>query len=423
MGHLALLKLLLTPKGNLSVGNENKGFYSYLLENISIILNAEDSLGVRLYICFNKEDATGNSEYQKVFIHSSNDNKKTKKSKKEEQLNGIINELFNKNSEINSIDDLYYYKYIDGLRFNAIRISSKNKHDKMNTEISWLLTYATNNKEVDNHINNLRSLLAIRQPLLVHLIKDFDNNLFGKYSELLYRVGKLSNPKSGSHTSFPELMSAFKGIWNNELYKDNESFPENEETKCKANIMHLISDSTISKWYVYNIEQKLPDLLPEDCRITSTSLEECTNLLLLSQYMYTSIHPGTAWANIKWIGLENKKILIDHPYDHEFLWFAAFFALVLNAVRHGKYYECGDKYIVDVEIKLTNVDGVNYFYFSNYMNSKIEDDNKGISLEALQYFFDSYYGKGLFVHYPDYDKEKFIVRIPCDDMRKKNNEV
>lgn len=406
---LVLCKMLLIPTENTLSSKDSKGYYSQLLKQLSKVLGVmeKDQFGIQLFISINR----GNDNfYEKpLLIGSSKDNI----CEGNEEFVSFVEEINANNASIFSVGDTYYCKDCNSYKTNVIKIANSSNAEDNDSNVSWYFAYNTDKVAFYNSLKNARNFLVLREALQMRLKRDFDNNLFEEYNKLKQQVSKLSTPKIGSHTSFPEIKELFNDIWNITYSRENNK-DNNTLNHLKANSLHLLSDGLISKLYVYKITETYPELLNINAGFLSVKIEDCFDFLSLANDMSAEIYQGIAHPNICWHNINKSSLIIDYPDRHDFLWFCSFFSIILNSLRHGKEKLVDNKYIVDIDVKQENINNIDFIIVTNdyeKSNNRNNNSNEGITLKSLSYFFDNYYGENLFKY--GEDKNKYRVQIPC----------
>ena len=248
----------------------------------------------------------------------------------------------------------------------------------------------------------------------MRLKNDFDNNLFDEYYQLKNKVSKLSNQKAGSHTPFEELRIAFSKI-RDEIESKNIDLDDNQTcmiTEC----LKMISDSLISKWYVYNITDGFPDTMPKHSKYQVDFLSSYEKLFKICDKLKINEQEGTIVPRIKWNLEFDNSVLLRFPNKSSFIWCCAFYSSIINAIRHGYQRDqtSANEFEVSISVYLKKSSNKNYICISNkyYSIENTSTQENGITLTALKYYFDSYYGKDEFKF--ERKQGDFIVSIPCE---------
>lgn len=397
MLNMAKLKFLLMPSGNISEENDNQDtFYNNLLNYIAKIVRANNS--VQLFVEINKGQV-----YR--FIDSSNPSEY-------EGNSDFIDALKNKDNGIFVIANTLYYDNINVI----IQIDNNTGNDKS----SWYLCYQKDKQQdtIDDIIKTVRNLLVMREDLMLRFQKDFDNNLFQEFDDMKNKISKFTDKsaKSASHTPFEDIKELFEEIYN--ATKDNNIKCDFKKIYSKE--IMLLTDSLISKWYLFSVTKGLPQINLSG-QYSTREISFFQNLIKLADYFVGAFDGGMSKVDIDWgIFWDNAdNILIDYPQGLSCLWLFTFFAAIMNAIRHGKHVTCSGevKYKVKVIVRFDN----DYIIIQN---DKLEDeenrDSNGITLIALEYFFQKYYDNEF---YYEKNSNNFIVYLPIKSKKnsKENN--
>jgi hypothetical protein len=320
-------------------------------------------------------------------------------------------------------------------------------------------------------LKRARNLLAMRDLMLKRLKEDFDSNIRDRFIKLQEQVEALKNEKIASHTPYADLKDEFQKIVKSiNNYPDksllinvNESNRNNDEDRValirelewQQDILKLISDSVVSKLFISKITgSKLPtaettiDLLlskmSDDDKVAYQK-----GRAPMEKYGYEGSIPIRAYRDLlqfvfHYAQTNNKKrrkvkanskiesadklfdkseIKICAPRQCTYIWICAVIACIYNALYHGVDMCDNDNENLDhVNITIKNDDNYLYIYNDSKDSFNIEEMVKRqkagstyLTLEALQYFFDIYFGKEEFYYKSD-KKEggcyTFYVRIP-----------
>jgi hypothetical protein len=329
-------------------------------------------------------------------------------------------EMVSSNLIMYNIGNTYYYNGNNCIRTIKFEQNKSRMQKRNNRDIKWYLTFEVKGKAVEPNLKELtkvRNLLALRSTILERLKKDFDNNHSPDYVELKDKVIKLSNEKTGSHTPFIELSNAFLSIKKKIDNINIENFKLisiNEEKNFLASQMKLITDSLISKWYAYSITQILPEQIsPKKDQTDVHKLLDFKNVLMLAESLEVVIPKGEIHPRINWCINWDKYITV--PDKCDFIWCSAFFALILNALRHGRHDD--DEKVVNISVEDIEINKKSFIIISNnkQLQKNSGKDKNGITLIALEYFFNSYGFNGFKTNENDADNDtRFMVWLPTD---------
>jgi len=314
---------------------------------------------------------------------------------------------------------LFYQKCEKGY-IGSIKITMTHL---MDISSEYYLAFELPNLDDENEIiSRARNLLVMRYLLMYKIYEDFDNHIRNELIAYQQKVRQLGIDKSRSHTPFTELSKLFD---ENELLLKNllqncrlSTDEVNEQSGYYINQLMIIADSLISKWYVHNIVRSYPDKLnPNDVEIRrGIPLEDCKDVL--ESLIYGFIHEdgaiiypdeSSSISTDSWGEVE-----IDCPDRCLFIWCCAIIASFYNALRHGRVNEedaNASKRRVNIEVLYNN----GYVFIRNRQKDNSTDaNNPKITLDALRYFFDTFYGKNEFYSDVDPDNNQYyLTKIPC----------
>ncbi len=415
MAALTLSRLLLMPNGDATKTKDSKDYYRTLLNQLSKVLEIDNDLGLQLFTVTSKTEDK-NSDSQIVFINSSQKNI----NEGDILFLNSIKRIIANSEDINNIGDTYYYVKYEEFQTNFIKISKPDNTKKdSNTNCSnvfWCFAFQSGKIDIEL-FKRIRNFLILREALLLRLTKDFDNNLFDEYTELKYRVSKLSNQKAGSHTPFEELRTAFFKI-KNALSEDKYITDENKRIYTES--IKIIADSLISKWYVFSLTDTIPKNMSLNIKPQFDKISSYWNLLKLCDSLIIDEPQGAIIPKIKWDKSFNKSIKLQFPSKSSFIWCCAFFSIIINALRHGYNEDLDsdlncDHITVNINVSVQKKSNNSYIEITNLCKTKnqVVKQEQGITLTALQYFFDMYYGKNQFSYTEDKKNNLFIVKMPC----------
>lgn len=422
LSSLTIAKLLLVPKGDLTGLQDNKSYYYTLLNHLSNVLeiSSENTQGVQLYIVTDNSNGL-DQDIKIVFISSSNNNIK----EGNPDFSNFIRDTFTDEKLIN-IGNTYYYtdktKYELSCRYNLIKITN-NDNNISKSRVHWCFVYTSDIEDNYMSLKKARNFLVLREALRMRLKKDFENNLFDEYYQLKNKVSKISNQKAGSHTPFEELRIAFSKI-RDEIESKDICMINNNQTRMITECLKMISDSLISKWYVFNITDSFPDTMPKHSKPQVDYLLSYEKLFKVCDKFKINEQEGTIVPNITWDLSFDKSVLLKFPNKSSFIWCCAFYSSIINAIRHG--YQCNNnlnnEFKVSISVFLKQSNNKKYICVSNdcYMNENNQKQEEGITLTALKYYFDNYYGKDEFQY--GQKENTFTVRIPCECDKENEDE-
>lgn len=316
---------------------------------------------------------------------------------------------------------LYLEKSENSNRIGAIKIINTSSTDVKSQDFVYFIVFKWNTNLNDMEIiSKVRNLLSMRSMLMKRIVKDFDNHIRNEFIMLRDKVKYLSIDRSGSHSPFEELKSFFFAT--HKKIKSDKS--NGEMNELYMGCLKLIADSVISKWYVHSIAKTFPEKFYPDTFVEKYS--NCYNDIPIIQYqkmfeMLKSNGKLVTDSGATKIASVSSSFAIDwenceffSPNNCGYIWCCAFIALYYNALNHG-YAEKNKDGKEEVIVEVVQKD--NFIIFKNQTKSgkEISEHNSTqVTLEALKYYFDNYYGKSLF----DYEtkeineKEYFEIRIP-----------
>ena len=210
---------------------ENK-YYKTFLEYVEKILNVDK---VYLFMCLDR------SVEIQLFPDDYNADIEIKKH---------VQRVVASDSITPNIGHTYYYED------NKIR-TIKFDLDENNKKYVWCLTFKLKEDNSESNLKEFtkaRNLLTLRNKIFERLKKDFANNHLADYIALKEKLLLLSNEKTGAHTPFKELKESFDLV-----YKLTKSKEDGKLDNLFTQQLKLISDSIISKIYVFNIMNKQPE--------------------------------------------------------------------------------------------------------------------------------------------------------------------
>jgi len=322
------------------------------------------------------------------------------------------------NSADANIGNTYYYSDNNKLRMIKFDHYESKTESENKTTYVWYLAFEA--KESSNGLNlaeltRARNLLAMRNTILNHLKEDFENNHSPDYVQLKSKILKLSNEKIGSHTPFKELSYSFNLIFD-ELNDVMVNDGQESAHKDLADQLKLISDSIISKMYVFSIIQKLPEQINSDAAQREV-YDLSAYRLILDQAKYLQVDKDKGIINPIITGLEelnwSERLLV--PDKSGFIWCSAFIALISNALRHGQ----DENLKVKINVTIApNEGGIRCIKICNekFPNATKKDKDNSMTLSSIDYFFTSYGYNGLC--YKDDDPEIFTVWLPLEAPKK-----
>jgi len=418
---IQMLYTHLRKESNNKNREEEAEYYKELLERIKKVLDADD---VRLYmytstgddgkkkgaLLFSRPTRFENDDLSKYV--DSIDGSYIVESKK---LN-VGDTLFTNINDSNGSDPC----------FGVIRIIDSSDKKNQGCPVYYFAFAFRNSKEKqiteDDIIQKARNFLSMRMRLMVRLSKDFDNHIRGTLLDY-QRLGVTD--KSGSHAPFSELKEVFDKLVKN--YKKSIEQPsrgvELDAIEFYAQQLKVIADSVISKWYVHHVMKTFPveEPKPKDRDHYTSLLPSSTDSELLSTIMLagrkSSYRVTAAPIRITW--------WICYPKNHYYIWYSAFVAVCSNILQHSVSKPCGSKpreASADYSFEIFNKDTTNAVTVTMLrFENEIKDDasydyEDSVTLPALKYYFDHYYGPGLFNYAPftKDGKSFFYVEIPCN---------
>ena len=341
----------------------------------------------------------------------------------DDKQESFVNRIIDNDSNINNIGDTLFWENSKDNHLGAIKLINDENSNQNNLTPVWYLVFIYKNKSAENEysfIIKARNLLAMRYDILNRLNKDFDNNIIGDFLNFKSTFQKLGTDKSGSHTPYEELRDGFFDLLKTYIRLNELGLKDYEKT-IFANQYKLISDSLISKWYVHSQLNTFPELMnPKDVFLGySASLKKLKQILVLARYANVNVKGSTIYCDqtIRW-NVPWDKILIDTPKKCSYMWCCAFLSLIFNALHHGYYVKKDGINKVTIDVSYDN--NMRSFIISNRMKEGSVIDDNSVTLTALKYYFDSYYGINKFNYKSEnigHDKY-FIVILPCSDSQK-----
>lgn len=396
---MSILYLLLLPNSSLfGAREEHLKFYDILVKQIKSVLKVSK---IQLFMSRDKYID---------FICSSDSNNVECDSEYESYLKDIICD-----NKVASIGETYYLS-ANGKCINAIRIVNNSLDEKCTSYVydntiktAWYLVFEVPSElTVEDCLTNARNLLVMRENLLLRLKKDYDNNLYTEFSELRNKVKKLTDDKAGGHTPFAELSQDFNYLY---ILSTKNDCVDSEKI---ANYMKLITDLLISKLYVCHInDDSYPGQIEtrrNDMQYNNLnnykSIMMCAKDLVLRKENSSTIKPNISFDGVNWAA--------DFTFmkKSEFIWISIFYALVMNALRHGYSKSIDEKdYSRYVDIIVSTDE--KYLIISNeYVEHNDINKKGGITLDTVNAFLLHY---GFDFVKTELPKEKrFTVKIPLD---------
>lgn len=323
------------------------------------------------------------------------------------------------------LGDTYAIDKTDGSCIGILKLVHTYKQDDEKKLPIWYIAFDIEcNSETKEQklINRVRNLLSMRWIMAERLNEDFNNNIIGEFLNYKDQFKKLGTDKSGSHTPYSELSDAFYGIrnkipqnWNNNI----------DDMYIIANQYKLIADSVISKWYVHSVLKTFPEnMSPNEVKLDHPKRASLySDVLLISKFASANNEGANVYCdltkdwNIPW-----DKVRFTAPYHCDFMWCAAFQSLIFNALHHGYNYEIGEnKNVVDISVEYKN----NYIIIRNRMKDGDEIASNSVTLTALKYFFDNYYGNESFSFTKIIENGQpfFQATLPCLKEEKTNENI
>lgn len=398
---------------NSKKNSHSDSYYTDFLQYVKPILQADK---VMLMI---KNGNSVNRLYPKTLFANLSDSDNDKQE-------SFVNRIINDDSKINNIGDTLFWEKTNDKHLGAIKLTNDVNSNQNNLSPVWYLVFIYKNESEENEydfITKARNLLSMRYDILNRLNKDFDNNIIGDFINFKSTFQKLGTDKSGSHTPYEELQDGFSNLQDTYIKFKKYDISDTEKTVF-ANQYKLISDSLISKWYVHSQLNTFPEALnPKDIILGySASLKYLKDILLLSQFANVNVKGSIIFCDrkIKW-DVPWDEIFIDIPKMCSYMWCCAFLSLIYNALHHGYNEKKDGKRIVKISVSYDN--DYRRFIISNRMKEGSEIDNNSVTLTALKYFFDSYYGNGKFKYSKKTigSEEYFCVYLPCDNKQQEEN--
>lgn len=384
-------------------GDKETEYYQKLLELANQILGTNEA---ELLTKFSDYSAHRTNKGKNIFLlYSSNSSQQNNHQKTD--LTQFMNKLSSLEATSSYIcvgDTLYFEKNGSNSRIGAIKIVNTSLQSEPSQQYEYYLVFKWSTGIGDMEIiHKARNLLTMRGLLMRRIVNDFENHLRNEFIMLRDRVKALSIDRSGSHSPFEEL----KDVFLDTKLKIQES-NMGAENEIYARYLKLIADSVISKLYVHSIARTFPaHFHPNDFRIR---YDEYDDVIPLDQYqkMFEMLNKfGRCVADSGATKIPSSKSFIDKslskrrlisPKKCGYIWCCAFIALYFNALNHG-YAEknTNDEDEVTVEVSCKD----NYICFRNRAmdckdECKSERHLNRVTLEALQYYFDNYYGEKLF---------------------------
>lgn len=335
----------------------------------------------------------------------------------------FANEIYNNNLEdVKNIGNTLYWKNSQTCCMGVLKFVNDGSIQHDDPSLCWYLAFEIPDINQDNDlITRARNLLSMRHEILKKLTDDFDNNIISSFLTTKSQLVSLSTDKSGSHTPFGELLAAFKDIIDYKIDGNNvNKDAEKNEKMLVGNQMKLIADSMISKLYILSILEEPIEDTPVNGKVHFqrgeklqewwNKVEKCT----LSSNIEGDTRVPNLNCDIKWGELK-----VDHPYKCEVIWYSSVIAILMNALRHGRCQSKSGHLECNIEITLS--DDKNHIVFKNFMvDGKTYSTKKPVTLKALKYYFDKYYGKGEFK--AESLGDEFVVTLPCKINKGNSNE-
>lgn len=402
LGMVQLRKHLLDESFN------TDNYYFQLLKYVKAITNAK-------YVCLYGVDKGG-----QIYIISSSTKgfynvdflKKIERARKE---NGKIANYLK--------DSVYFYSNNKVFLCLTERKEDGKKENGENIDTVWLML------EFDENDNGLSELLCDRykfatRNILVHryllwkrLRDDFRKDAFQRIKELSMKNELLSVSKSGSHT--PDIILK-------RIEKNLKSLAEcNDETMMvwASSLLQLAADSLISKLYVESVREKdVKRNEKVDEKNLSQDQFDFSDIIktLLCKMAFVNKNKKESeptYADIS-VSEDAQRFKFCYPNEKRFYNLYIVAAIVQNAVKHGKA-ENNNTVKIDIHI-----DG-EFLVFENDLKKGYElrskEDKEGITLPALEYYFDKYYPCKMFMGKEE-GQSKYKVKIPVVRKNKSKGE-
>jgi hypothetical protein len=426
LGDIAILSVLLIPQGGLSGRKEtHRNYYRGLLKVIADILGTKKAL-----LFFEPKDG---ADQTPIYISSSDANERKADNECLSVIESIQKSIHNGDSALACIGNTYYYKKTDNHIVHVIRIEGHRKEPK---GVNWYIVFDPHwgkalkdecrmsddrGKPTEDMLIRARNLLVLREQLLQCFERDFDNNLFVEYSISKEQVAKLANDKTGSHALWSDLKKEYEFVLK-EIPEDivcsdyaNENDGKKRYLHVLAGCLRLMADAVISKLYVCHIDNNIyPKTIMDmvsTCAMDRKSLEFFKKDFCLAAYIVRRKH-------------DSSDVLPNITFDSE-IWNAEwdfyqrcnhirvsfFFALIMNALVHGKCEEHDGKMSVKIDVKLSECQ--QYLLVENEcMPKQVPPTDEGITLKAIASFLEYCKCNELFI------KEaggKYAVGIPLKE--------
>lgn len=404
-------------------GNMETEYYIRLLKLTAEILGTEDA---ELYTKIPPNSIHNNLKNGGIFLLFSTSPILQTTSKKSDLVK-FLEKITTNNippSYVSVGKTIYWEKIKTDNCIGAIKIVNTYSLSKKTQDYEYFIVFKWNNSINDMEIiSKSRNLLSMRNLLMKRIVTDFENHIRNEFIMLRDKVNDLSTDRSGSHSPFDELKDIF--LETNEVIQNAHDCQE--KNGMYARYLKLIADSVISKLYVHSIAHTFPkNFHPENYKIYNM---DNSDLIPLKQYqkMFALIrNSGKVVTDKGATKISSQDSKFDErmnscsflsPNNCGYIWCCAFIALYYNALNHG-YAKKNNRGENEVTVNVI-CDG-DFIYFRNRTKDNITDADKPVrqsnqvTIEALKYYFDNYYGKNLFKNFIDSTNnvKYYTVKIP-----------
>ncbi|MCL2146357.1 MAG: hypothetical protein FWH52_00995 [Synergistaceae bacterium] len=317
----------------------------------------------------------------------------------------------------------YYFAY----QLRAIpENESPSGENSSETNFEQTMLWDNENKAIQSAIVKARNLLSMRSELVKRLVADYDNNIFDTYLEFRKSFEMLSSDKSRAHAPFEELGRAFSFMKETIDLAHKSNLLHSEYAYDLYTTVKTIADSIVSKWSIHSIRKTFPQRWsPKDATIMRNMDMTGYEVMLVSVLKSRIVVKGADVFPDKTssIEIDFEKITLDTPKSFSYIWFCAFFEVFFNALRHGNPINSDEeRQIHDKERQVhievsTSADGRAIKFRNMKLADEQLDDDGGITLPTLKYYFDNYYGKETFMYGPTNDGH-YEVTMPIKIVEK-----
>ena len=415
--------------------NDEKAHYEHLLNHMKQILNCST---VQLFVHLLPDEKSVSFPNGGTY-HLYGDYDSRKDDVSQELSNYVKSIAYSENAE--NLGDTLFYKKTESDCMGAIKIvdtfhkGSGQKDGGSEYYLAFELQTPFNDLEF---ILKMRNLLVMRGYLMERLISDFDSNIGERFIQLTGQVKCLGNDRAGAHSPFEELSEVFDDIVDHINANTFDELSENDQIHF-INCAKVIADAVVSKLYVHSIVGTFPTPVPpekmrEDGEFHDVEISYYMKLMKLLLKGRTSDGSSIMTFHYK-SEILIKTEIINCPFNCDFIWCCAVIALFFNALTHGrpeddcldlewkvlvKIFSEDNSIIFKNKMLKSHIEALNNLLSSEEKmelktKKKVDHNMKGVTIDALRYYFDHYYGVKQFNETIFFDNNDYYyqVRIPC----------